>query len=187
MATFLQLQTEFNDLHLDTATTWATLWTNNKACINKAYEYLYDKLKNAERVKRKIFTQKTSVTITNKVWTLPADFDCVDRVSLYDFSTESDIVNTDELYYDYEIKWTIAGSKTIITEDDYTPLYISYVPKRTDMSSDSDVPVLPQEIHRSIVDFALVEYYRRIRDNVEATNALQLANQYLNERLKNLN
>jgi hypothetical protein len=55
------------------------------------------------------------------------------------------------------------------------------------MSTDSDVPVLPQEIHRSIVDFALVEYYRRIRDNVEATNALQLANQYLNERLKNLN
>jgi hypothetical protein len=185
--TFLQLQTEFADLHLDTTTTWAVWWTNNKACINKAYEFLYDKLKNAERVKRKIFTQKTSVTITNKVGTLPATFDCVDRVSLYDFDTESDIVNTDELYYDYEIKGTIAGSKTIITEDDYTPLYISFVPKRVDMSTDSDVPVLPQELHRSIVDFALVEYYRRIRDNIEVANSTQLAQQYLNERLKNLN
>jgi hypothetical protein len=55
------------------------------------------------------------------------------------------------------------------------------------MSTDSDVPVLPQELHRSIVDFALVEYYRRIRDNIEVANSTQLAQQYLNERLKNLN
>jgi hypothetical protein len=81
----------------------------------------------------------------------------------------------------------MAGSKTIITEDDYTPLYVSYVPKRSDMTTDSEVPVLPQEIHRSIVDFALVEYYRRIRDNIEASNSLALANSLLNERLKTLN
>ena len=191
MATFVQMQVEFADLTLDTTTTWASWWTQNKNCINKAYEYLYDKLKNAQRVKEKIATEKTSVTITSKAGTLPATFDTMYLVSTSDFATNSDIFNTtdenDWMYFNYIVKGTIAGSKTIILDDDITPIYVKFVPKRADLSADSDVPVLPQELHRSIVDFAMVEYFRRIRDDISTSNALMLANQLLNERLKTLN
>lgn len=65
--TFLQLQTEFADLHKDTSTTWAAGGTNSKLCLNDAQEYLWDRLKNSQKVRRFIATQKASVTISDKV------------------------------------------------------------------------------------------------------------------------
>lgn len=52
---------------------------------------IYDMYKTYEKVKRRIKVGKTKVTITNKVGSLPANFDTIDIVSLFDFETESDI------------------------------------------------------------------------------------------------
>ena len=52
---------------MDTSPAWIAGGTLNKKCVNKAYEYIYDTYKGAERVKRKIFKQKVEVTITNNV------------------------------------------------------------------------------------------------------------------------
>lgn len=185
--TFLDLQTEFAEMTLDTTTTWAWGGTLNKKVINKAYETLYDRLKNAERVKRKIISNtKTAVTVTNNIGTLPANFSNMDIVSL---SPNTDYNNTLELspdiYYDWKVLW-ISWAYTITLEDSITPIYIRYVPIRVDMSANGDLPNLPIELHRSIVDFALVEYHRRIRDPIETANALDLAEQYLNQRLSTL-
>ena len=61
----------------------------NKKCLNKAYEYLYDTLKNSSKIKKYIGLTKTSVTITNKVGNLPATFDVIDKVATTDFDTNS--------------------------------------------------------------------------------------------------
>ena len=183
---FIDLQTELAELHLDTTTTWAAGGTLNKKVINKAYERLYNRYKNAERVKRAIFVQKVAVNFTNKTASLPSDFDVVDRVSYVDFATSSDFDITDALYFSYRITGEMIGARTMILEDDIDTLYISYVPKRVALSADSDVPNLPEEMHRSIVDYALVEYFRRIRDWVEVKNSDDLAKANLNEYMKAL-
>lgn len=188
---FSELQTELADLHLDTSTRWAVGGTSNKLALNVAYEKIYDRYKNAERVKRKIFIQKTLVTITNKVGILPSDLSAVDRVSFFDFNVDSDMLgewDMNDFYYNYEITGvgTVAKPYKIITNDIITQLYVSYVPVRANMSADADVPNLPPELHRSIADFGLVEYYRRIRDNANAAGALSYAQQMLNEKLASL-
>lgn len=188
--TFLQLQTELAEMHMDTTTTYAVWGTKNKACLNKAYEFLYDQLKNAERIKRKIANvTKTSVTIADYVGTLPADFGNMDVVSVSPIADYSDAYDlSPDIYYDWKVTGlgTATSPYNILLEDNITPIYVRYMPVRADMSLDADEPVLPTEIHRSIVDFALVEYYRRIRDSIETANALSLANQYLSERLAKL-
>lgn len=189
---FLALQTELAELHMDTSPAWIAGGASNKKAVNKAYEYIYDTYKGAERVKRKIFKQKVEVVITANVGTLPSDFSLIDRVSLDPFSTTTDMLGdsiSNDCYYDFEVTGlgTVSEPYKIIVNDQTIPrLYISYVPVRADFVNNTDTPKLPTEIHRSIADYALVEYYRRIRDNVEAGNALNLANQYLNERLKHL-
>ena len=66
---------------------------------------LYDMYKTYEKVKRRIKVGKTKITITNKVANLPANFDTIDIVSLFDFETDSDIAGmSDGRYYDFEIR-----------------------------------------------------------------------------------
>lgn len=187
---FLQLQTELTDMHLDTSTTYAVWGMKNKECLNKAYEFLYDQLKNVERVKRKIASvTKTSVTISGYIGTLPADFGNMDLVSISPVTDYSDAYDlSPDIYYDWKVTGlgTASSPYKILMQDSITPIYVRYMPIRADMNTNTDVPVLPTEIHRSIVDFGLVEYYRRIRDPIETANALSLANQYLTERLAKL-
>lgn len=185
--TFLDLQTEFAEMTLDTTTTWAVAGTLNKKALNKAFEFLYDRLKNTERVKRKIVSNtKTAVTVTNNVGTLPANFSNMDIVSISPNTDYNDTVElSPDIYYDWKITGA-SGTYSIVLEDNITPIYIRYVPIRTDMSANGDLPNLPIELHRSIVDFALVEYNRRIRDPIETANSLDLAEQYLNQRLSTL-
>lgn len=184
---FSALQVEFAEMTLDTTTTWASGGTLNKKVLNKAYEELFNRLKNAERVKRKIISNtKTSVTITNNVGSLPADFSNMDVVSI---SPSTDYIDVNELSPDLYYDWKVTGASgaySLILEDNITPVYIRYIPIRSDMSADGDIPNLPIELHRSIVDFALVEYNRRIRDPIETANSLDLAEQYLNQRLSTL-
>jgi len=182
--TFAEIQTEFAELHLDTSSTWITGGSLNKKCVNKAYEYMYDILKNSAKVKKYIGLTKTNVVITNKVWTLPATFDTIDFASMVDFSTDSwvdwDFTNR---YFDFEIRW-VAWAKTIVTQTNIPNLYITFLPLITVLSADWDKPsLIPSELHRCIADFALVEYFRRIRDDVSAWNALQLAQSMLNQKL----
>lgn len=185
--TFLDLQTEFAEMTLDTTVTWALDGTLNKKVLNKAFEFLYDRLKNTERVKRKIVSNtKTTVTVTNNVGTLPADFSNMDIVSISPNTDYNDTVElSPDIYYNWKITG-VSGTYSIVLEDNITPIYIRYVPIRTDMSANGDLPNLPIELHRSIVDFALVEYNRRIRDPIETANSLDLAEQYLNQRLSTL-
>ena len=105
--TFLDLQTEFAEMTLDTTVTWAVAGTLNKKVLNKAFEYLYDRLKNTERVKRKIVSNtKTAVTVTNNVGTLPANFSNMDIVSI---SPNTDYNDTVELSPDIYYNWKITG------------------------------------------------------------------------------
>lgn len=102
--TYLELQVELAEMHLDTTTTWASGGTLNKKVLNKAYDFLYNKLKNAERVKRKIFTQKTSVTISDYIGTLPSDFSNMDAVSVSPYTEYSDV---DQLSPDVYNEWKV--------------------------------------------------------------------------------
>ena len=188
MSTYLQLQQEFADLTMDTSATWIAWWAQNKACINKAYEFLYNTIKNTEKVKKYIWLVKTKVTLTNKQWSLPAWFDVIDKVSTVDFTTDSwvDLSNMDNRYFDFVITWPV-GTKKITVQDILTEVWVTYLPTRSDMSTDSDTPVvMPLELHRSIVDYAMPEYFRRIRDNQEASNSYNLASLLLLQRLKTL-
>lgn len=73
------------------------------------------------------------------------------------------------------------------TEDWVSKLHFAYVPGIADLSADTDVPEdIPSELHESIADYALVEYFRAQRDNAEAMNALNIAQSYLNDRLSRL-
>lgn len=184
--TFLQLQTELASLHLDTSAAWVAGGTSNKLAINDAYETVRDKLKNSQKVRPYIATAKTSITITNKVAALPANFDCINVVSTEDFDNESDVDMNDSRYHAYEVRG-ISGAKSLYIDDDgYGVLYISYVPLITTLSADGDIPSLPPELHRCIADFALFEYYRKTRENVEAANSLSLANSIINDKLASL-
>lgn len=189
--TFLQLQTELAWLTLDTSIEWIVWGTSNKQAINDAYEYLWDKLKNSNKVKPYISTQKSPINFSGKIGILPANFDTVNIVSTQDFVTWSDLVMTpsilynDSLYHDYEVRG-IEWSKSMYIEDIYTILYISYIPLIIPLSLDWDIPLIPQELHRVISAFALFEYYRKTRENIEAGNALNLANSILNEKLSSI-
>ena len=184
--TFLQIIQRLTELHMDTSAEWIISQAYPKACVNDAYEYLYDILKNSEKIKRYLSLTKTKVTIVDKEVNLPADFDTIDKISTVDFTDDSWVDGdfTDR-YFDFEIRWA-QWSKKLVIQDEYTELWITYVPIRADMTADWDIPKLPNELHKSIADFALVEYYRRIRDNIEASNSLQLANSILSDKLKSL-
>ena len=95
------------------------------------------------------------------------------------------IFQEDSQYHDYEVRG-IEGAKSIYIQDQFTTLYISYVPVITALTADADKPTLPAELHRCIAAFALFEYYRMTRENIEAGNALQLANAILNEKLASI-
>lgn len=184
---FSEIRTELNELHMDTSSEWASNGTLAKKCVNKGYEYLYDLLKNSGKIKPYITSVKTKLTFVDKTASLPVNFDTIDVVSYLPFTDESDtdVDLNDNRFYDFRIVGQ-RGAKTMQLEDHISELYIRYIPVRADMTADADIPVLPYELHRSIADFALVEYYRRIRDNVEASNSLNLAQGILNEKLARL-
>jgi len=182
--TFLQLQQELAGLHLDTSSAWIAGGANNKQAINDAYEMLWDKLKNSSKIRPYISTQKSAVTITDKIGALPVAFDTVNIVSTEDFASESDLqMNGENIqYHDYEVRG-LEGAKSIYIQHLHSTLYISYIPIITALSADGDKPALPPELHRCIAAFALFEYYRTTRENIEAGNALALANAMMNDKL----
>lgn len=183
---FLKAQQDLEDLTMDTSTEWAAWGTKSKKAINKGFEMIYDMYKNYEKVKRRIKVGKTKITITDKVGNLPADFDTIDIVSLFDFTTDSDIAGmSDGRYYDFEVRGA-QWAKKIYLEGPYTELYISYIPIREDLVDNTDVFPFPEELSACIIDFSYVWYNRMIRDNIEAANALQLAQSIMDAKLSSL-
>lgn len=185
--TFLELQTEFASLHMDTSSVWIAWWSSNKIALNRAYEDLYDLIKNSEEVKKLMIpSTKTKITLSSRAWNLPVDFDVIDKVSSLDWKIDKDLDRWESRYYDFEVIGQRA-SKKIVTLDEFTEVYISYLPILTALSWDTDKPIsIPAELHRSIVNYALVEYHRMIRDYVEAWNALQFAQGVLNDKISRI-
>jgi hypothetical protein len=70
----------------------------------------------------------------------------------------------------------LAGANRIIFEikQDF-PVYIEYIQKLTDLTDATDKSVMPSCFDDSIVDYALVEYFRQQRDWGNVSNALQYA------------
>lgn len=183
---FQKAQQDLEDLTMDTSTEWAAGGTKNKKAVNKAYELIYDTYKNYEKIKNRIKTQKAAVTFVNKVGDLPADFDTVDIVSLFDFATDSDIIGmSDGRYYDFEVRG-MQGSKKMYLEGPEQVLYVSYIPIREDLTENTDTFLLPEEIHPCVTDFALFWYNRMIRDDVAAANSLQIAQSIMDTKLASL-
>lgn len=186
MLNFLQAQTDLANNTLDTSTEWSAGGTKNKIAVNKAYEMIYDLYKNYQKIKRRMVLPKTSVSFTNKVGNLPADFDTVDIVSLFDFTTDSDLDGiSDGRYFAFEIRGAQASRKMYI-ETNESVLYISYIPLRTDLTENTDAFLLPAEIHPCITDFAKYFYRQMILDEVGAANALSLAQQIIDAKLSSL-
>jgi len=186
---FLSLQTELADLTLDSSAAWIAWGTSNKAAINAWFKELRNRIKNAEVIKRKITVNKTQIDITDYIGTLPTDFDSMDLVAVCDFDAYSDVYElSSDIYYDWKVIWlgTVTSPYKIMLNDNFTPVYVRYIPIITALVDNSDVPDIPMDIHRSIVDFALVEYYRRIRDSIEVANNLVLSQQYLDQRMSTL-
>lgn len=159
----------------------------NKKCVNKAYEHIFDSVKNAARVNKHFKKPKTEVTVVNKIVSLPANFDTIGTVSIYDFETDSDVDGiSDGRVFEFEIRGKRGEKKMYLEDIGYSKLYITYIPIREDLDTDTDVPVLPEELHPNIVDFALYYYHRFQRDLPAASDSLNLAQAVLNERLETL-
>jgi hypothetical protein len=183
--TFLQLQTELETLHKDVSAAWIAGGASNKLAVNLAYEHVYDIVKHSGRVAPYIAGAKTTIALTNKAYTLPANFDCVNVLSTCDYTTESDIDNNDARYDFYDVRG-VSGSRVLTIRDSFTTLYLSYIPIVTDLVLDADIPVIPPEIHRAIAKFALYEYFIDQREVIAAKNAMDSATAYLNEKLQKL-
>lgn len=159
----------------------------NKKCINKAYEHIFDSVKNAARANKHFKTGKTEVTVVNKVVDLPVNFDTIGTVSIFDFATDSDIDGiSDGRVFEFEIRGARGAKKMYLEDLGYSKLYITYIPIREDLTDETDVPVLPEELHPNITDFALYYYHRFQRDLPAASDSLNLAQAVLNERLETL-
>lgn len=125
--------------------------------------------------------------MVDKVVNLPADFDTIGTVSIYDFATDSDVDGISEgRVFEFEIRGARGAKRMYLEDIGYSKLYITYIPIRTDLSVNTDVPVLPEELHPNITDFALYYYHRFQRDMPAAADALNLAQSVLNERLETL-
>ena len=92
---------------------------------------------------------------------------------------------SDSRYYDFEVRGE-RGTKSMYLQSQESTLYVSYIPLRADLTVDGDKFLLPEELHTCIIDFAIFQYNRMIRDMGEASNALQLANAILNDKLATL-
>lgn len=183
---FLQWQIDLHDLTMDDSVDWIAGWDKNKKAYNKGYEMIFDSYKNYSKVKKRIATAKVQINFTNKVADLPADFDTENIVSIFDFATDSDIDTlSDGRYYDFEVRG-MRWAKKMYIEWYESILYVSYIPIREDLDIDTDIPNLPEELHPCIADFAYYWYNRMIRDTMEASTAIQLAQSNIETKLASL-
>lgn len=183
---FLQLQEELQAFTLDDSTAFEAGGASNKTCIARGYEDCFLECLNDETVRKTLATYpQSSLTPLAKVSALPADFFRMYRVSTMDFSVDSQIDILPE-FYDYDIMFDYSTSlyQFVVRYQSNIKFYYRYIKKLVPLSDDADIPVLPEILHRNIVDYALIHYYRMQRDSANMTQALQDARFRLAERLE---
>ena len=179
---FEALQIKFPKKHLDTRATWIVWWNNNKEALNDGYKEVYMKAIQDRNVQEVMKTIKTLITITDKIWTLPVDY--LQPVKIYLKSAGSYVeLEKEEFPYRFQRTWWI--NKIIFNETPNFPIYIEYIQKLTDLSINTDEPVLPSEFDNDIINYALVEYFRNQRDWGNVWNALQYAEWKILETIDN--
>ena len=183
---FLQLQQELQALTLDDSTAYAAWGATNKVCINRWYEDCFREALSDENVRNYLASYpQSTLTAVGKVAALPTDFERMYQVSLIPFKDDSQIDDT-FLFWDYKIVYN-AWVPTINLKDDFsTNLYYRYIKKRADLSADLDIPVLPESLHRSIVDYARAYYFETIRDFASYQIYMVNAEARLRDRLEKL-
>jgi len=117
-------------------------------------------------------SDKTLLTMTGAIASLPADYK--QPVMLF-FKGAWSYVEIDKEEFPYRYIRDAGVNKIIFTETPTFPVYIEYIAKITDMSANTDEPVLPSEFDADIIRFAMVEYHRAQRDWGEVSNELQYA------------
>lgn len=173
---FSELQTRFTYKTLDDSSEFVWTSTKGKFCINEGYKNCYNKAIIDNTIREMIKTDKTTVTISNKIWTLPSDFYQLHRV--YDSTWYNEI---DKDVFKYRIKY-VSWVYTIVFEIlDNTTIKIEYIKPPTEMVNNTDTPAIPDNLHDSILDFALAEYFKMQRDFNWVANSLQLADTLLND------
>lgn len=186
---YLELQQELQALSLDNSTDYAAWGTKNKLCVDWWYEQVFLYLADDE-VGRKFMANATPVQYmaSNQKITLPSDFFRIYKASLFNFTNDPGMDNTQE-FFDYDIAfdrtlWTPAYIMQLQNTSYPTSLWIRYIPTITPLSADIDIPVsIPTLLQRNIADFALARYFRLHRDELNYKIALQNAQDLLQDRL----
>lgn len=177
---FLTLQNRLATLHLDTSAEWISGWASNKQAINDAYTLVHKKIITDRSVQQVMKTEKTSVTITDGIWTLPADFFQPVQVFVKEWNEFSEI-DKDSMDYRFQsISWT---KKIFFNSTINTTIYIDYIQKTTTLVDNTDETITPSEFDNDILNFAMVEYHRNQRDWGEVSNELQYAEWKIQESI----
>ncbi len=94
-------------------------------------------------------------------------------------------LDRDEFPYSVRFDATLKKYVMNVEADNIQTVYLRYVPTSGmgALSANEDVAALPPLLHRSIVDYALVEYFRQNLDWQSVGNALQYAEGKLAERI----
>ena len=180
--TFIESQTKFKNLHLDSRTTWVAGWDNNKEALNDGYKEVYNKARQDRSLQEILKSAKTLITVTDKVWPMPTDF--LQPVKLY-FKVWTSYSEIDIEYFPYRYIRVSGVYKVIFDENPANSVYSEYIPKITNLDLDEDVIVLPDDFDWDIVNYALVEYFRQQRDWGNVWNALQYAEWKVKETVDN--
>ncbi|NDK09054.1 hypothetical protein EOM39_07500, partial [Candidatus Gracilibacteria bacterium] len=151
-----------------------------KSCINKGYKKCYEKAIIDTSVRDLLKTVKTKITLSSGIGTLPVDF--FQKVSIYYSDTITELSEDIKYKIHYTgIGYQIIFDETLLNMD----IYIQYIKIPTDMSADTDLPLLPVLFDNNILDFALVEYFKIQRDWGNIANSMQLAEGELQRTIDN--
>lgn len=192
--TFLQLQQRFAEAHGDTSSVWAVGGSSNKQALNDAWDDLYDDVRQDMSTRMKMKTQKTLVTITNKIGQLPADF-----LEIAETGNEEPIFPAVYLrqavdFYSpvdsncYRIRWDATTGNYFIDFDStpQAPIYIEYIPQSNALSADGDVPKIIPQFQPFIVDYAMTQYFKRQRDWSNYGQSAQIAKSLLSSQVNKM-
>ena len=185
---FSELQSRFANLTLDTRTEWIAWWTQSKQALNDWYKEVFRKFINTYTgsVLMKI-DKYWPLTITDWEATMPNDF--------YQLAKNEDnewvFIKVLNWYYalkeiPFKVIFGTTNYKIIFNVSPTQEVYIDYVKKIVDLSANGDIPAIPETLHNSIVDFALVEYFRQQRDWNNVTASLQYAEWKVMERMNEI-
>lgn len=184
---FLEMQTRFANLHLDSRTEWIVSWNQNKQALNDWYKEVFRKFVDTYTGMVQMKTDKHwPITITEWVGILPNDFYKLSNTEDWEWVFQK-VLNW--YYHLKEIPYKIIFGtpyKIIFNVTPNNEIYIDYIKNITALIWNTDTPTIPEQLHDSIVDFAIVEYFRQQRDWNNTSASLQYAEWKMQERLNQI-